>query len=137
MALSELERTLNRMKITIKATELPGTPARGFSTNIRNWRVILTRAPKSDEKALKLSLVILSSDEPTLETVVQCLAEDIEAAELTLWDFAQAFNKANKGKADPTTERMYKTCKRTGSRAQKFFGDSKLIRNMLGIAKAA
>lgn len=131
---NELEKTLSRMKVTIKAKELPGTPARGFSSNVRTWRTTLTKEVKGEEKPLKLTLTILSPSEPTLPTVIQCLAEDIEAGELTLWDFAQQFTK---GKTDEAAENMYATCKRTGTRARKFFGDSKVVRTMLGIPKAA
>jgi hypothetical protein len=134
MATNELEKTLNRMKVTLKARELPGTPARGFSPNVRNWRVTLTREVKGEEKPLKLSLVLLSPNEPTLPEVVECLASDIDAGELSLWDFAQEFNR---GKTDQGTERMYQTCKRTGSRARRFFGDSKVVQTVLGIPRAA
>ena len=134
MATNELEKTLIRMKITMTSKELPGTPARGFSPSVRNWRATLTREIKGEEKPLRLTLTILSPTEPTLPTVVQCLTEDIEAGELTLWDFAHQFNR---GKIDPATEHMYVTCKRTGSRARRFFGDSKVVQTVLGIPKAA
>lgn len=134
MATTELEKTLSRMKVTIKAKELPGTPARGFSPSVRTWRTTLVREIKGEEKPLKLTLTILSPVEPTLSTVVECLTKDIEAGELTLWDFAQEFNK---GKTDEATENMYATARRTASRAQRFFGDSRIIRNILGLPKAA
>ena len=134
MAQSELEKTLSRMKVTLKATELAGTPARGFSSSVRNWHVTLSREIKGEEKPLRLTLNILSAGEPTMDSIIQCLIEDIEASTLTLWEFAQDYNR---GKTDTATERMYTTCKRASARAQKFFGDSKVIRNILGIAKAA
>jgi hypothetical protein len=131
---NELEKTLRKMRVSIKAVELAGTPSRGFSSEIRTWRVTLTREPKGDEKALKLSLTIISANEPNLTMVVECLADDIEAGELSQWDFTQQFNR---GENDQATERMYVTCKRTCSRAKRFFGDSKVVRNMLGIPKTA
>ena len=121
MATTELDKTLNRMKVTAKVTELPGTPARGFSLTVREWRVTLSKEVKGEDKPLKLTLTMLSPAEPTMAMVVQCLAEDIEASELSLWDFAQQYSK---GKVDPGMELMHKTCKRTGARVQRFFGDS-------------
>jgi len=132
MAQSELEKTLSKLKVTLKATELAGTPARGFSSTIRTWRVTLTREVKGEEKPLKLTLTLVDPVEPTLEAVVQCIQDDIADSDLTLWAFAQTYGI--KGKADKATEAMYKTCKRVEARARKFFGDTKIIRSMLGIA---
>lgn len=120
MAATELEKTLNRMKVTVKATELAGTPARGFTPTQRNWRVTLSKEVK-DDKPLRLTLTMLSADEPTVSTVVQCLADDIEDSELSLWDFAQQYNK---GKTDKSVERMHVTCKRIAPRVKRVFGDS-------------
>ena len=132
MAQTELEKTLNRMKVTLKATELAGTPARGFSSAIRTWRVTLTREVKGEEKPLKLTLTLVCPVEPTLEAVVQCIQDDIADSDLTLWAFAQSYGI--KGKSDAAIEAMYKTCKRVEARARRFFGDTKIIRSILGIA---
>ena len=121
MATTELDKTLNRMKVTMKAVELAGTPARGFSPTVRNWRVTLTKEGKGDDKPQKLTLVILSANEPTLAMVVETLAKDISDSEMTLWDFAQEYNK---GKTGPNIELMHKTCKRIVPRIRKFFGES-------------
>jgi hypothetical protein len=120
--MTELENILNRMKVSLKATELAGTPARGFSASVRNWRVTLTKKLKDEEKPLRLTLNILSAEEPTILSVIECLISDIEAGELSMWDFAQEYNR---------------TCKRTCARAKRFFGDTRVVRNMLGIPKAA
>lgn len=130
--MTEMEKTLNRMKVSLKAIELAGTPARGFSPSVRTWRVTLSREIKGKEKPLKLTLTILSASMPTVDNVVECITEDIGDADMTLWDFAQAHG--DKGKTSEAVERMYKTCKRTESRARKFFGDTKLVRNLLGLA---
>jgi hypothetical protein len=131
---NEIENTLNRMKVSLKATELAGTPARGFSSSIRYWRVTLSKKVKDEEKPLRLTLSILAAEEPSMSKVIECLAADIEAGELSMWDFAQEYNR---GRTDEATERMYQTCKRTCTRARRFFGDSKIARTILGIPKAA
>jgi len=129
MATTELDKALHRMKVTVKVIELAGTPARGFSLNVRTWRITLSKEVKGEDKPLKLTLTMLSPAEPTMAMVVQCLADDIENGELSLWDFLQQYSK---GKNDPGIELMHKTCKRTGARVQRFFGDSwvKLTKTM-------
>jgi len=117
---NELDRVLSRLRVTIKSREVIITPARGFPAGSRLWRVSLERAVKGEEKPLRLSLTLLTPDEPTATEVVGCLARDVEAGELLLWDFGIAFNK---GKTDPQTESMHKTCKRIGPRVKRFFGD--------------
>jgi hypothetical protein len=133
MATTELEKTLNRMKVTLKAIELAGTPARGFTANTRSWRVTLTRPTKDTEKPLRLTITILSAAEPTINDVIQCLTEDIEAGELSLWDFAQKYNEGE----TKEVEVQYKTCQRTSARARRFFGDGKVMRTILDTSKAA
>ena len=132
--MTELENILNRMKVSLKATELAGTPARGFSASVRNWRVTLTKKLKDEEKPLRLTLNILSAEEPTILSVIECLISDIEAGELSMWDFAQEYNRGRTGEG---VELMYRTCNRTCARAKRFFGDTRVVRNMLGIPKAA
>ncbi|VVB55194.1 Uncharacterised protein [uncultured archaeon] len=119
MAATELEKTLKRMKVSVKATELAATPACGFSPTSRPWRVTLSRTEA--DKTVKLTITVLSGTEPNASTVVKCLAADVESCERTLWDFAQEFNQ---GETDEPTERMYKSVKRIGSRIKRFFGNS-------------
>lgn len=118
---SELEKTLKRMRVNLKATQLIATPACGFSPTARPWRITLTRDQKEGEKPLKLTITMLSGTPPGIETVVKCLITDTKNCELTLWDFAQEFNQ---GETNEGTEHMYKTCKRLATRVQRFFGDS-------------
>ncbi|HEX6826545.1 MAG TPA: hypothetical protein VF077_09555 [Nitrospiraceae bacterium] len=117
---TELEKVLNRLKVTVKARELVGTPARGFAPGIRCWRVSVDREVKGSDKTSKLPMVILSATEPTVEQVMTMLIRDVEAGEMTQWDFAQAYCN---GVDDEQTERMHKTCKRIGPRVHRFFGD--------------
>lgn len=117
---NELDKVLSRLHVTIKSKELIGTPARGFTPAVRCWRVGLERAVKGVEKPLRLSLTVLSPEEPTPADVVACLTRDVQSGELSLWDFAQAYGN---GKTDPQTERMHKSCKRIGPRVKRFFGD--------------
>ena len=117
---NELDKVLSRLSVTIKARELIGTPARGFSPGSRCWRVGLERKVRGAEKPLKLSLTLLSAEEPTPADVVKCLTRDVQSGELSLWDFAQAFGD---GRTDPQTERMHKSCKRIGPRVKRFFGE--------------
>jgi len=117
---NELDKVLSRLRVTIKSREVIITPARGFPAGSRLWRVSLERAVKGEEKPLRLSLTLLAPDEPTPTDVVGCLARDVESGELSLWDFGLAHND---GKTDPQTERMHKTCKRSGLRVKRFFGD--------------
>ena len=126
--ITELEKTMSRMKVTLKVTETAGTPARGFTPIIRNWRAILTRELKGDEKPLKLALTIVSQVKPTVDSVIRSIRDDIEDGTMTLWDFAQAYGI--KGKTDNAVESMFKTCKRVSARAKKFFGDSKSMREL-------
>lgn len=119
MAATELVKTLKRLKVSVKSTELAATPACGFSPNSRPWRVTLSR--EVEGKTLKLTVTVLSGNEPDLDTVVKCLVVDVETSEQTLWDFAQTYNQ---GDSDEPTERMYKSCKRIGSRVKRFFGTS-------------
>lgn len=119
MAITELEKALKRLKVNVKATELTATPACGFSPTSRPWRVTLSR--ENGEKTSKLTVTVLAGKPPGADTVVKYLAADVETCELTLWDFAQEYNG---GKTDEPTERMYKSCKRVGSRVKRFFGDS-------------
>lgn len=116
---TDLEKTLKRMKVSVKTTELAATPACGFTPASRPWRVTLSR--EEGEKTSKLTVTILSGETPNVDNVITCLASDVEYSTYTLWDFAQTFNG---GKNDEGTERMYKTCKRVGSRIKRFFGDS-------------
>ncbi len=117
---TELEKLLSRLRVTIKSREIVITPARGFPPGTRLWRVGLERAVKGEEKPLRLSFSLLGYDEPTPAHVIATLARDVEAGELSLWDFGLAFGN---GKTDPATERMHKTCKRIGPRVKRFFGD--------------
>jgi hypothetical protein len=117
---NELDKVLSRLHVTVKSRELIGTPSRGFTPGVRCWRVGLERAVKGAEKPLRLTLTVLSANEPTSADVVRCLISDVQSGELTLWDFAQAFGN---GKTDPQTENMHKTCKRIGPRVKRFFGD--------------
>jgi len=121
MAQTELEKTLKRMKVTIKVTEQAGTPARGFMPNARPWRVMLSRENKDDDKPLRLTFVILSPNEPDLSMAMQALAGDIEGGDMSPWEFAQEFNK---GKIDPGAERMHRTCKQTANRVRRLLGNS-------------
>ena len=129
---TELEKTLNKMKVTIKVTEQPCSPARGFSPDARSWRVTLTKEIKGEEKPLKMTLVMLAKAEPTLDAVIDCINTDIDDSELTEWEFAQQYSP--RGKADMATESMYRACKRFAARAKRFFGDSKLARSVLRAA---
>lgn len=117
---SELEKVLSRLRVTVKSREVIITPARGFPTGSRLWRVSIERAVKGEDKPQRLALTLLSTDEPSLTDVVKCLTRDVEAGELSLWDFAQAFGD---GKTDKQTENMHKSCKRIGPRVKRFFGD--------------
>jgi hypothetical protein len=118
--MSDLEKSLKRMKVTLKTSEQPSTPAHGFTPATRNWRVTLSR-DVGEEKPLRLTLTILAPTEPTLATVIVCLAKDIEDGDMSLWDFAQTYSM---GKTDPGTERMHKACKRTAPRVKRLFGTS-------------
>lgn len=118
---TELEKVLSRLKVTVKARELVGTPARGFTPGARCWRVSVEREVKGAEKPLKLSMILLSASEPTTAEVVGCLTRDVQSGELSPWDFAQSFGS---GKVDEQTERMHKSCKRIGPRVKRFFGES-------------
>jgi hypothetical protein len=120
MAQTELEKTLKRMKISLKAVELVATPACGFAPSSRPWRCTISRETGGD-KPLRLTITVLSGTEPTLDIVIKCLVTDVETCELSLWDFAQEHNDGN---TDKPTERMYKSCKRVGSRVKRLFGDS-------------
>ena len=60
--MSDLEKSLKRMKITLKTVEQLTTPGRGFTPTTRSWRVILSKNV-GEEKALKLSFVMLSAKE--------------------------------------------------------------------------
>jgi hypothetical protein len=117
---TELEKTLKRMKVSLKAVELIATPACGFAPNSRPWRCTLSRET-GEAKPLRLTVTVLSGTEPTLDTVIKCLVTDVETCELSLWDFAQEYNQ---GSTDQSTERMYKSCKRVSSRIKRLFGDS-------------
>lgn len=120
MAITDLEKTLRRMKVTLKAVELAATPAHGFSPAERLWRCTLSR-DVGEEKPARLTLTITSTNEPGLDEVITRLNQDVQDAEMTLWDFAQEYSK---GKTTIGTESMYKMCKRISSRAQRFFGES-------------
>jgi len=120
MTTSEFDKTLTKFGVSFTSKEVTGTPAQGFTPGQRYWRVSLTRKIRGEEKPLKLTLTLVSENEPTAKRVIQALHGDIKAAELSLWDFAQAFAA---GKTDAGTERMYKTCKRTKPRVTRFFGD--------------
>ena len=131
--MSDLEKSLKRMKITLKTVEQLTTPGRGFTPTTRSWRVILSK-DVGEEKALKLSFIMLSAKEPDVVSVLTCLAKDIEDAKMTLWDFAQAYNR---GKTDEGTERMHKSCKRTAPRVNRFFGNSWNLLSNKALAEAA
>lgn len=130
---TELEKVLSRLKVTLKARELVGTPARGFTPGVRCWRVSLERELKGSDKSLKLSMIVLSATEPTASQVMGCLIRDVESGELSLWDFAQAYGNGN---TDEETERRHKTCKRIGPRVRRFFGDGwvKVVNNAVSEA---
>jgi len=132
--MATLEDTLRRT-IALKVTELPMTPARGFSvlsgeafdwTKVRLWRCTLTHkkppATKTEynRRLTVLTVTMLSSEQPTLAKVLECLAADIEASKLTLWDFGTTFAQ---GRTDVAAQHMHNTCKRTAPRVQKFFGN--------------
>ncbi len=117
---SDLDKTVKRMKVSLKATEQPTTPGHGFTLNTRCWRVILSR-DTGGEKPIKLTLTVLSAEEPTVSYIVNCLNKDIADSELTLWEFAQEHNDGN---TNEPTETMYKTCKRMAARVKRFFGES-------------
>lgn len=127
--MATLEDTLRRT-VALKVTELPMTPARGFSilsgeafdwTKVRHWRctLALKKAPTGSKRSAVLTITMLSSEQPTLTKVLECLAADIEASKLTLWDFGTTFAK---GRTDEAAQHMHKTCKRTAPRVQNFFG---------------
>jgi hypothetical protein len=128
---NELEKTLSRLRVTIKSREVLITPARGFPAGLRLWRVSLERAVRGEDKPLKLTLTLLSKEKetPTAAEVIGCLANDVEAGEMSLWDFGLAYNN---GKTDPHAESMHKTCKRIGPRVKRFFGDgwAKLVNHV-------
>lgn len=122
MAATELEKTLKRLKVTMKVTELTETPARGFTPGTRSWRVTLSRELKDQEKPTRFTMTMLSAKEPTIDDVMTTLSEDTQAGDMTLWDFAQSFGFAKADKA--LTERSYKTAKRASGRIRRFFGDA-------------
>lgn len=117
---TELDTVLKRLKITFKSREQAGTPSRGFPPGSTLWRVTLEREVKGAEKPMRFVFGLLSPTEPTTEQVVKVLLGDVEAGELSPWDFAQAFNG---GKVDEPAERAHKVCKRVGPRVKRFFGD--------------
>jgi len=129
--MATLEETLRRT-VVLKVTELPMTPARGFSvlsdekfdwTKVRQWRcsLALKKPPATGSKRLAvLTIVMLSPEQPTLSKVLECLAADVEASKMTLWDFGTIFAK---GRTDEAAQNMHNTCKRTAPRVQRFFGD--------------
>jgi hypothetical protein len=117
----DLEKTLKRMKVTLKSIEQPTTPGHGFTPATRSWRVTLTRERRSEEKPLKLTFILLSPTEPNMTSVVQGLMADVEDCELSLWEFAQQYGK---GKTDEPNETMYKHVRRMGARITRFFGES-------------
>lgn len=121
MASSEFDKTLTKLGVTFTSKEVTGTPAQGFTPAQRYWRVALVRKIRGQEKPLRLTLTLVSPNEPTAERVVQALQGDIKAAELSLWDFAQSF--ASGQTDDAGTERMHKSCKRIAPRVAKFFGE--------------
>lgn len=118
--MSDLEKTLKRMKVTLKTVELITTPGHGFSPATRCWRVILSK-DVGEEKPVRLTFTMLSPKAPDIAEAILCLIRDIEDAEMNLWEFAQAYNR---GKTDEGTERMHKSCKRTVPRVNRFFGNS-------------
>jgi hypothetical protein len=129
--MATLEDMLRRT-VALKVTELPMTPARGFSiisdkkhdwTKVRQWRcnLALKKPPTKGPKRLAvLTLVILSPEQPTLTSIVEVLAADIEASKMSLWDFGTIFAK---GETNEGVQNMYNTCKRTAPRVLRFFGD--------------
>jgi hypothetical protein len=117
----DLEKTLKRMKVTLKSIEQPTTPGHGFTPTTRSWRVTLTRERGAEEKPLKLTFVLLAPKEPDMTSVVQRLMADVEDSEFSLWEFTQQYNK---GKEDPATQQMYKHVRRMGARVARFFGES-------------
>jgi hypothetical protein len=140
--MATLEETLRRT-IALKVTELPMTPARGFSvlsgeafdwTKVRQWRCTLTpKKPPTTVKGTKrptvLTITMLSPEQPTLTKVLECLAADVEAGKLTLWDFGTTFAQ---GRTDTAAQHMHNTCKKTAPRVQRFFGDTwaKIVRTV-------
>jgi hypothetical protein len=117
---TEFDKVFGKLGVTLKFREHAGTPARGFTLGSRCWRVSLERNVKGADKPLRLSVTMFAPDEPTPSQVVLCLANDVAAGELSLWDFAQSFNKGN---TDKQTEHMHATCKRFGPRVKRFFGE--------------
>ncbi len=128
--MATLEDILRRT-VVLKVTELAMTPARGFSvfsdvkfdwTKVRQWRCSLTlKKPPTESKRLAvLTIVILSPERPTMTKVLECLAADIDAAKMSLWDFGTIFAKGDTGEA---AQNMHNTCKRTVPRVKRFFGD--------------
>ncbi len=125
MAQSDLDKTLKRLKVTIKVAELTETPARGFSAENRTWRVSLTREVKDQEKPARFTMTMVSPTEPTIDDVMTTLAEDTQAGNMTLWDFAESFGLPNRtAKEKAVVERIYKITKRAGGRIRRFFGDA-------------
>jgi len=127
-----------RRTVALKVTELPMTPARGFSvfsdkgfdwTKVRQWRcsLALKKPPTTSKRLAVLTIVMLSPEQPTLTKVLECLAADVEASKMTLWDFGTIFAK---GRTDEAAQNMHNTCKRTAPRVQRFFGDqwAKIVR---------
>jgi hypothetical protein len=117
---NELDKVISKLGITVKAREQPGTPSRGFPNGVTLWRVTLERKVKGEDKPIRLVLSLFTAAEPTTEQVLACLRNDLQAGELTLWDFAQAYNGGN---TDGTAERMHKASKRVAPRVKKFFGE--------------
>lgn len=117
---SEFDKTLSKLSITFASKELTGTPAQGFTAGQRYWRVSLARKMRGEDKPLRLTLTLVSPQEPNAKEVVKALAGDIRAAELSLWDFAQTFVNGEMGEG---TERMHKNAKRIKPRVAKFFGE--------------
>jgi hypothetical protein len=115
------EKTLKRLKVTIKVTEITETPARGFMPGIRSWRVSLSRELKDQEKPTRFTMTMLSAKEPTIVDIMATLLEDAQAGDMNLWEFAQTFGFAKVDKV--LTERTYKTAKRASGRIRRFFGD--------------
>lgn len=116
---TELEKALKRAKVSIKSIALAATPARGYLPKSRPWRVTLSR-DVGEDKPLRLTLVVLSKDEPTAKNIIRWLIDDIEAGDLNLWEFAQTFNN---GTTDESTEALHNTCKRVHRRVNRFFGE--------------
>lgn len=126
--MATVEETLRRT-VALKVTELPMTPARGFSilstegfdwARIRQWRCVLTRKGQQAKTTKALSLIILSPEQPTITKVLECLAADIAASKVSLWDFGTTYAK---GRTDEAVQNMHKTCRRTAPRVLKFFGE--------------